>query len=54
VTSSKSFAEVVAGVDAEIGHPDVKTFLREVASANTYPELEAVVHRVLAYLIHEG
>lgn len=47
VTSSKSFAEVVAGVDAEIGHPDMKAFLSEVASANTYPELEAVGHRVL-------
>jgi len=47
VTSSKSFAEVVAGVDAKIGHPDTKAFVSAVAAANTSPELEAVVHRVL-------
>jgi hypothetical protein len=47
VTSSKSFDEVVAGVDAAIGHPDIKAFSSEVATAKTYSELEEVVHRVL-------
>ena len=46
VTSSKSFAEVVAGLDSKIGHPDMKAFVSAVA-ANTSPELEAIVHRVL-------
>ncbi len=47
VTSSKSFAEVVAGVDAAIGHPDMKAFSSEAAAAKTYPELEEVVRGVL-------
>jgi uncharacterized protein (DUF302 family) len=47
VTSSKSFDEVVAGVDAAIGHPHIKAFSSEVATAKTYSELEEVVHRVL-------
>lgn len=47
VTSSKSFAEVVAGVDAAIGHPDMKAFSTEAAAATTYSDLEDVVHKVL-------
>ncbi len=47
VTSAKSFAEVVAGVDAAIGHPDMKAFSNDVAAAKTYSELEEIVHKVL-------
>jgi uncharacterized protein (DUF302 family) len=47
VTSSKSFAEVVAGVDAAIGRPDMKTFSSEAAAAKTYTELEEIVRGVL-------
>jgi uncharacterized protein (DUF302 family) len=47
VTSSKPFAEVVAGVDAAIGHPDMKTFSSETAAAKTYAELQEIVRKVL-------
>ncbi len=44
VTSAKSFADVVAGVDAAIGHPDITALLRDIAAAKTYIELEKVIH----------
>jgi uncharacterized protein (DUF302 family) len=47
VTSSKSFAGVLAKVDAAIGHPDMKAFSSETAAAKTYAELEAIVRKVL-------
>jgi uncharacterized protein (DUF302 family) len=47
VTSSKPFAQVVAGVDAAIGHPDMKAFSTDVAAAKTYSELEVIVRKVL-------
>jgi uncharacterized protein (DUF302 family) len=47
VTSSKSFADVIAGVDGAIGHPDMKAFQGKVAAAKTYAELEEVIHKVL-------
>jgi uncharacterized protein (DUF302 family) len=47
VTSSKPFAKVVAGVDAAIGHPDMKAFSTDVAAAKTYPALEEIVRKVL-------
>jgi hypothetical protein len=41
VTSRRSFADVMAVVDAGIGHPDASA-LRRLASAPTYAELESV------------
>jgi len=47
VTSSKSFEEVVAGLEAAVGHPNMHGFLRDVASAKTYADLEKVIHEVI-------
>ena len=47
VTSSKSFEEVVARLEAAVGHPDMNEFRRDVASAKTYAELEKVIHKVI-------
>jgi uncharacterized protein (DUF302 family) len=47
VISSKPFAEVVAKLDAAIGHPKMATFGSEVASAKTFAELEAVVQKAI-------
>ena len=47
VISSKSFEEVVARLEAAVGHPDMNEFRRDVASAKTYAELEKVVHQAI-------
>lgn len=47
VISSKSFAEVIAKLDAAVGHPNMLTFRNDVASAKTFAELEAVVHKAI-------
>ena len=47
VISSKSFEEVVAGLEAAVGRPKIDQFLRDVASAKTYAELEEVIHKVI-------
>jgi len=46
VTSTKTFDEIVAKLDAAIGHPEMSAFRRDVGSAKTYDELEQVVHQV--------
>jgi len=43
VTSSLSFDQVMAGLDAATGHPDMPAFLRAVGAAGTDAELEGVV-----------
>jgi uncharacterized protein (DUF302 family) len=47
VTSAKSFEEVMAGLEASIGHPDMNAFRRDVSTAKTYAELEKVIHKVI-------
>ena len=47
VTSSQSFEEVVARLEAAVGHPNMNEFRRDVASAKTYAELEKVIHKVI-------
>jgi uncharacterized protein (DUF302 family) len=47
VISSKLFEEVLAKVDAGIGHPDMPAFGKAVAAASTYRELESVIHKVI-------
>lgn len=44
VTSSKSFNEVVAGLESTIGHPDMNAFRKNIAATQTEAELEMVVH----------
>ncbi len=45
VTSSRSFDEVVAALEAAVGHPNIGTFTRNIASAKTEGELETVVQQ---------
>jgi uncharacterized protein (DUF302 family) len=47
VISAKSFAEVLAKLDAAVGHPNMAVFRSDVASAKTFAELEVVVQKVL-------
>src|SRR5215467_2115581 len=47
VTSSKSFEDVVAGLEAAIGHPDMSTFRKNIASAKTFADVENVVHKAI-------
>jgi uncharacterized protein (DUF302 family) len=47
VTSGKPFADVVAGLEAAIGHPDMAAFRQEVTATKTYAELENVIQKVL-------
>jgi uncharacterized protein (DUF302 family) len=50
VTSFKSFDEVVAGLEAVVGHSDMNAFRRDIASATTYAELGTVLHRIVGVL----
>jgi uncharacterized protein (DUF302 family) len=47
VTSSKPFEEVLAAVDAAVGHPNIGEFHRKLASAKTYAAMEKIVHEVI-------
>jgi uncharacterized protein (DUF302 family) len=44
VITSKSFEDVVARLEAAVGHPNMDAFRKDVASARTYAELEKVIH----------
>jgi hypothetical protein len=43
VISSKSFPDVLAAIDSQIGHPDIRKFVGEMAVSKTDDELQAVV-----------
>jgi uncharacterized protein (DUF302 family) len=43
LTSQKPFAEVVAAIDAHIGHPDMQGFRTALASAATLVDVERVI-----------
>jgi uncharacterized protein (DUF302 family) len=43
VTTSKSFKDVVAGLESKIGHPDMMAFPKNISAAQTDSELEKVV-----------
>jgi uncharacterized protein (DUF302 family) len=47
VTSSKSFEDVVAALEAAVGHPDMSAFRKSIASAKTYPEVEKIVNKAI-------
>jgi hypothetical protein len=44
LVSSRTFAEIVAGLDAAVGHPDMRDFGRNVLAAKSWQELEKVIH----------
>jgi len=45
VISSKPFEDVVAALGAAVGHTDMGAFLKNVASAKNYAEVEKIVHQ---------
>ena len=47
LTTSKPFDEVIAGVNAAIGHPDMAEFGRLAHEARSFAELKSVVERSL-------
>src|SRR6202166_2960142 len=48
LTTSKPFDEVVAGVNAGIGHPDMAEFARSTHEARSFAELKSVVEKGLS------
>jgi uncharacterized protein (DUF302 family) len=48
VTSSKPFDQVVAAVDAAIGHPDMGEFARSTREAHSFAELKSAVEKGLS------
>jgi uncharacterized protein (DUF302 family) len=48
LTSSKPFDEVVAGVNAAIGHPDMAEFGRSTHGARSFAELKSAVEKGLS------
>src|SRR5271168_2889610 len=47
VTSLKSSGEVIAKLDAAVGHPNPAVFRNDVTSAKTFAELEAVIQKAI-------
>ena len=43
VISSKSFPDVLAAIESQIGHPDIRKFVRDIATTKTDEELQAAV-----------
>ena len=48
VTSSKPFDQVVAALDAAIGHPDMAEFARSTREARSFAELKSAVEKGLS------
>jgi hypothetical protein len=47
MVSSRPFAEVLAAIEAAIGHPDMREFGRKVGAAKSWQELEEVIHGMI-------
>jgi hypothetical protein len=48
LTSSRQFDEVIAGVNAAIGHPDMAEFGRSTHEARSFAELKSAVEKGLS------
>jgi uncharacterized protein (DUF302 family) len=48
ITSSKQFDQVVAALDAAIGHPDMAEFRRSTHEARSFAELKSAVEKGLS------
>ena len=48
LTSSKPFDQVVAALDAAIGHPDMAEFVRSTHEARSFAELKSTVEKSLS------
>jgi uncharacterized protein (DUF302 family) len=47
VISSKPFEEILASLEAAIGHPDMVEFMKATGASQTVAEFESVVHKHL-------
>ena len=47
ITSAKAFQEVLAAIDAQIGHPKMQRFVEDIAASKTDEELKAIVNAVV-------
>jgi hypothetical protein len=47
LTSSKSFGDVVAGLEAAVGHPDMNALRRNIGKTKTFTDLEKVINKVI-------
>jgi uncharacterized protein (DUF302 family) len=47
VVSPSPFKQVVAGIDAVLGHPDMREFGMDVTKAESWQELEKVIHAAI-------
>ena len=47
LTSAKSYDEVMAAIDAVIGHPDLADLRRKLGSTKTYAEIEKIIDGVI-------
>ena len=47
ITSRKSVQEVLAKVDAAVGHPNIEEFWKNVAATKTNPEMEKIVQSAI-------
>jgi hypothetical protein len=48
LTTAKPFDEIVAGVNAAIGHPDMAEFTRSTHEARSFAELKGAVEKGLS------
>ena len=48
LTSSKAFDQVVAAVDAGVGHPDMAEFANSSSQAHSFAEFQAAVEKGLS------
>ena len=48
VVSQKPFENVVAAVEAAIGRPNMREFAKDIAAAETYPEMREVVQNAVS------
>lgn len=44
LVSSKPFPQILAALEAVVGHPDMREFATKVAAAKSWQELEQVIH----------
>jgi uncharacterized protein (DUF302 family) len=47
LVSSRPFTEVVAAIEAAVGHPDIREFGKNITAARTWQELEQVVQSAI-------
>src|SRR5579863_1319121 len=47
LTSSRPFGEILAAIEAALGHPDMVEFAKRTAAAPSFPEFESIVREGL-------